>query len=143
MGEQIQKSREWAAQLVEKARSSSRFQEVVASPRIVTYGAALLVLTILLVVRATQYFAKVPISRRPSRTDLEKKSFKAPSRKPGGIDPPSPNNFHTNTSKYGNLWNSNGQQPSLLKIGTCIPRNQLHTGLSDMALTISPWDYEI
>jgi hypothetical protein len=97
MVEHIKNSREWASQLAEKTRASSWFQEAVASPRIVTYGAALLVVTVLLVVRATQYFTKVPISRRPSRTDLEKRSFKAPQRKPGGMNPPSQTNVYTDT----------------------------------------------
>ncbi|OWP03569.1 hypothetical protein B2J93_7587 [Marssonina coronariae] len=100
--------REWASKTVERMKFSTVMWTAAGSPKLVLYGALLLVITLWLFTRTVQYLKKPSRSSRPTTPDIEKpagRSFKAPPRKTGEWPPmefkrptasPAPNwNVHT------------------------------------------------
>jgi len=149
----VQKCRKWAEEVAMQTKNSVVVQKVMENPRPTIYGIGFFLAAVWVLARAMQLLQRSRTTQaRPSTPDLEKekpaaRSFKAPTREPGGILPSFLRNenmkcLHADSQKYGLLWTSNDQQHHQHQTGMSTPQNQTPTDPFGMANITLQWDYE-
>ena len=86
----IQKCRKWAEEIAKQTKESTVVQKAIENPRPTIYGIGFFFVAIWVLARALQLLQRSRTTQaRPSTPDLEKerpvRSFKAPTRPPGGM----------------------------------------------------------
>jgi hypothetical protein len=142
MDDRMERSQQGMEQLIKNFKSSPIFSKAAVSQKFVMYGAAILFLAALLLVRSTNLLIR-PQKARPATPDLKKpatRSFKTPPRKPGGTMHDSEHVALLIYQQFGIRCNSNGQLQLQHPIGMYTPQSQIPTVHSDTVPITSLWD---